>query len=659
MERMGGLGVSAAGNSAGAAMKTASSGSREKLPRAAVPVVALALLLVQGRALAAMAPTTPSTTTPTIGQAAPGPTSKGGTVPLPAEAQTAPEITVPQHDADRFEYGETVQSLPSLFFRQLIPGTELPAESIIDERYFGAIDDTVQRLTFKETVYLALRNNPNVRAARLDPMAATEGVRMANAVFDADLLATIDTFKTVVPAQSPLEVKGTHLSTKSYDWNFTVNKVLKASNGVLTLSFTNDRTITNNLFEAITPSYTPTLGIGLSQPLLRNFGWKFATINVRLAESAQRQSQLNYERALNDLVQQVGIDYWNVVAAEENLRVAEEALRFNQDLVRVNRISVQVGTLAPIDLEEAQAAESTAQANVYTAQAVLKGARAALREDVMLSPNGTFVPEKIEPADKPNPSEPVNDEEERSLETAFENSPSLAAAREAIRGQKLQVKYQENQLLPVVSIASQFSINSLAGTTLCGPAFSGVSTNCIIPPSTVANGFQFPFFSGGYDTALNRLFGFRFYNYAILVSMEMPLDNAPIRAAVAQARVQHQQLREQYRAMVSQTVVDVETALANLGAGIQNVKATAAATSYARQALHDEQVRFKVGMATTHDLLQFENELVTAEGNQAKAETDLEKAKLALRHADNMLLSTLQIHFEVQDPHEPPWYAAF
>ena len=137
---------------------------------------------------------------------------------------------------------------------------------------------------------------------------------------------------------------------------------------------------------------------------MRNFGWDFARINVRLAESAQRAAQWNYGSSLNDFVERIGQDYWAVVGAEENLQVTESALKFNADLVRVNSISVKVGTLAPIDLQEAQSAAATAEANVYASEAALKSSRAQLRQDVMLNPAGTFLPENIEPAEGPNPA---------------------------------------------------------------------------------------------------------------------------------------------------------------------------------------------------------------------------------------------------------------
>jgi outer membrane protein TolC len=418
----------------------------------------------------------------------------------------------------------------------------------------------------------------------------------------------------------------------------------------------------------VNPAYAPSLALSLSQPLLQNFGWQFATINVRIAESAQKQAQWNYGQALQDFVQKIGGEYWNVVLSEENLEVARAALRFNLDLVRQNSISVKVGTLAPIDLQEAQSAAATSEANVYTAEANLKNSRTQLRQDVMLNPYGTFLPEGIQPLTRPNPQEQVGIDEERALELAVQYVPSLGSMREAIRDALLQVKFSENQVLPQLNLGMQFGLTSVAGTTPCQPrstfSTSTVPSNCNTgipnptPPPNSIPGNKLPF-GGVYGDALDRLWGFTYYNYAAVLTFQMPLDNAVPRAALAQARVQYEQQRVLYRAALSQTVVNVQSALANLYADYKRASATASATFYARQSLHDEQIRFRVGMATTHDLLQFQQEEVSAEGNEVQADVDLENAKLALGHSTGTLLQTFNINWEVQNPHEVPWYAAF
>jgi len=178
------------------------------------------------------------------------------------------------------------------------------------------------------------------------------------------------------------------------------------------------------------------------------------------------------------------------------------------------------------------------------------------------------------------------------------------------------------------------------------------------PPPVVNNGNKLPF-GGVYGDALNRMLDARFYNYAAVLSFEMPLDNAAAKAALAQARVSYEQSRLEYREALSQSVLQIESALANLHADEQRVQATKQAVYYAEKSLHDEQVRFRVGMATTHDLLQFQSELVTAQGNQVAADTDLENARLGLWHAEGTLLRQYNIDFAVQDPRQSPWYSKF
>ena len=431
------------------------------------------------------------------------------------------------------------------------------------------------------------------------------------------------------------------------------------------MTFNNDRSLSNSEFAGVNPSYQPTLALSLSQPLLQNFGWQFATINVRIAESGQKQAQWTYGQALQDFVQKIGGDYWNVVLSEENLEVARAAMRFNVDLVRQNMISVKVGTLAPIDLQEAQSAAATAEANVYTAEANLKNSRTQIRQDVMLNPYGTFLPEEIQPLTRPNPQEQVGVDEEKALELAVQYVPSLGSMREAIRDALLQVKFSENQVLPQLNLGAQFGLTSTAGTTPCQVQLGGgTGGNCetanVRPPAvpTPGNGNKLPF-GGIYGDSLDRLWGFSYYNYAAVLTFQMPLDNAVPRAALAQARVLYEQQRVLYRAALSQTVVNVESSIANLYADYKRASATASATYYARESLHDEQIRFRVGLATTHDLLQFQEEEVSAEGNQVQAEVDLENAKLALAHSDGTLLQEFNINWEVQNPHEVPWYAAF
>jgi outer membrane protein len=573
---------------------------------------------------------------------------------VPVGPQTPPRASVPPSASNQFEHHDDLLNLPRIFAHQWSLTREIAPDNVISERYMRSETPGARGLTLKEAIYIAMQNNPSLKAAELDPVASMETVREANGSFDPNLTAQGDIEKTVVPVTSALQTGGSAAYVqKFYDWNFGLNKVSSVTNGTWGVTFNNDRALSNSAFAGVNPDYAPSLALSLSQPLLQSFGWKFATINVRIAESGQKQAQWTYGQALQDFVQKIGGDYWNVVLAEENLQVARTALTFNLDLVRQNGISVKVGTLAPINLQEAQSATATAEANVYTAEANLKNSRTQLRQDVMLNPYRTFLPEEIQPLTRPNPQEQIVVDEERALELAVQYLPSLGNMREAIRDSLLQVKYSENQVLPQLNLGAQFGLTAAAGTTPCLVSRLIVGGNC-----AGGAGSKAPL-GGIYGDALNRLWGFSYYNYAAVLTFQMPLDDAVPRAALAQARIQYEQQRMLYRAALSQAVVNVESAIANLYADQKRATATASATYYARQALHDEQVMFRVGMATTHDLLQYQEEEASAEGNQVQAEVDLENAKLALAHSDGTILQQFNINWEVQNPHEVPWYAAF
>ena len=158
---------------------------------------------------------------------------------------------------------------------------------------------------------------------------------------------------------------------------------------------------------------------------------------------------------------------------------------------------------------------------------------------------------------------------------------------------------------------------------------------------------------------MNTLFDFKFYDYAAVLAFSMPLDNAAAKAALAQAHVAYDQSRLQYRQALYQSVLLVKSALANLRAFEEQVDATAEASKYAQKALHDTQSQFRVGLATTNTLLQFQSNLVTAQGNEVQADVGLENARLALWHAEGTLLGRFNIDFQLQNQRQPPWYARF
>ena len=274
----------------------------------AVVVVAALALMFAGAAVSLAQSTmpaggpemaAPSGPPPAAGLEAPatsGPIKLQG---IPISPQLPPDSSVSPKANSQFEHHDSVGSLPGIFVHQWSTTREVPPESLISESYLRTAEGTVRKMTLKEAIYVALRNNPSIKAVELNPVASMEAVRQANGAFDPTLTSQADVIKSVVPATSLLQTGGaTAFAQKLYDWNFGINKLSALTNGTFGIIFNNERVLSNSAFQSVDPSYNPTIAVSLSQPLLQNFGWRFATLNVRIAESGQKQAQWNYGRSL-------------------------------------------------------------------------------------------------------------------------------------------------------------------------------------------------------------------------------------------------------------------------------------------------------------------------------------------------------------------------
>src|SRR5271154_218327 len=209
-------------------------GGPDKMLRFTYPRPALmALIMLIATARPGAAQYTSSSAYGTAGVQAPSLSGQATPANIPAGERALPQGSVPANAANQFERNP-ILSIPSEFARQWSPAHEVAPENLISEKYLRSMDDTARKITLKEAIYIAINNNPALKASELDPIAATEAVRGANAAFDPDLNAQLDVEKTVTPVTSPFQTTGSvGFDQKLYDWNFGVNKVSSITNGTL------------------------------------------------------------------------------------------------------------------------------------------------------------------------------------------------------------------------------------------------------------------------------------------------------------------------------------------------------------------------------------------------------------------------------------------
>src|SRR5207237_4048920 len=112
----------------------------------------------------------------------------------------------------------------------------------------------------------------------------------------------------------------------------------------------------------------PPVTYSFTQHLLRDVGRAANYHQIRVARNNAKISELQFELQIIDLVTKAQQSYWDLVFADEDVKVKQRALDLASKTLHDNQLQVQIGTLAPIDLVQAEAEVATRNEDLVTAR---------------------------------------------------------------------------------------------------------------------------------------------------------------------------------------------------------------------------------------------------------------------------------------------------
>ncbi len=535
-------------------------------------------------------------------------------------------------------------------------------------------DEQIERVTLKDTIALALQNNPGIAAKRLEPFRQEAAVLQAQGQYDPTFAGDIRSTHSTTPNASSLAGTRT-LNVDDRTANFHLFKTFRTGT-LATIDFLNDRLDNNAAFQQLRPQYTPELTFSLVQPLLQNFGWDFSYLVVRIQEQTAEATLYSFAAQLANFVEQVIEAYWNVVRAREDVAVQRESKALADRTVEENQARVRVGLLPPVAVLEAQADAASREEQVIIAENNLAVARQQLAQIAFYRPEDTFVPRTLEPVDEAAPEDVTVDVDE-TLQTALADRPEIAASARNVIAQTLNERIAGNALLPRLDLVGSYGVNGLSGTNrpfsrptvvisdtdLTGsPRFPGARCDrlpsgrfiCAVNASAGPSSF-----AGTRSDAYDRLVSNDFNTYSFGLQFQVPFSNATARGAYAESRIARAQSELNHRDLQSQVTFEVRQAVANLTAARQRIDTTRVARELAEENLRNQNKRHEVGMATTKDLLDFQTRLTTARAAEVAAKTDYAIAIAQWRRSAGQLLEHYQIVFDAPGKRSTPWFARF
>jgi outer membrane protein TolC len=528
--------------------------------------------------------------------------------------------------------------------------------------HYGLLRDHVQprAITLEESIGLALENNTGLRIQKLNPIAATARVRQAYAQFDPELFGNVQKTRNHQPANT-INVITTSLGDpdtffNEVDWNAGARKRF-LTGGVLTGEFTNNRIVQDATFvNLLSPAYSTGLNLTLNQPLLRDFGWRFALLVVDVAQIGEEQSYYEYRADVSVLVENVERAYWTYVLAIESVSVEERGLELAKELLRQNQGRFKVGALARTAVLESEAEVARREADLVRSRALERIARDNLRALINARDPSADALLMIHPADKPTVVAAEVDLDE-SLRTAYRHRPELIAARLNADGRAIERRIAENALLPRLDLVGSIGAIGLGGDAQ-PPLFQNLGGGTPAPgatPASIAN----PQVVGGYNRSLEILTNGRYYQYLIGAQLSIPIANAAAKANYAQAKVNSEQARLDVERLEEDVTHEITESANNLEAFLKAIEARRIARELAEENVRNQQARYDVGLATTKDLIDFQDRLTQAQRAEVDALTGYNIELARFRFAQGTLLRDRNIVLERTEPEPPPWWARF
>jgi len=489
-------------------------------------------------------------------------------------------------------------SLPVLFAAAILTAAAAPAVA-----QTAASAPATLKLTVDEAVKMALGDNLDLAADRLDPQIGDTQVAAAASAFRPTISSSVQRNNQLQPPASFLIPTATR--TDVVTSNVGLNQRLQWFGTSYSLSWDNSHTDSNSFLNSYNPLMRSGLSLNVSQPLLRDL----ATDAPRLQLTTSR---LNRDAAGSRLkesevrtVAGVKAAYWNLVSAKANVDARRTALQLAEELARVNKAKVDVGQSPPLDLVSAQAEVASNQEQLIIAETAVRQAEDRLRVLIFDTTRRDNWNVALEPVDSP-PVGTVALDVDAAVSNALRDRTDLERARINVSTADSVLKYSGNQRLPDVRLNVSYQANGLGGTEVLR---TGGFPGTIVGPGG----------DTGFGTVLDQLFRSDYPTWAAGVSISYPLGQSTQDATFARNKLERAQAEARVKSAEGKAIQQVRDAAWRVDMNAKRVETSRAATALAEQRLDAENKRFEVGMSTSFLVIQAQRDFVEARTNELSA----------------------------------------
>jgi outer membrane protein TolC len=458
-----------------------------------------------------------------------------------------------------------------------------------------------EEISLADAALRALKNNLDISISRQTKESRLTDIVVEQAKFDPTLSVNGQYNRTVNPLNRPVfgGTGGNLNDITTFDQrnhSVTVDATTNLlTGGNVDLNYSPARTNVNQNVATgflFNPAWTGGLALTLTQPLLRNAGIDVTKTFIRIAQNNAAVEEHIFRDRVLTVVATVEQTYWEVVFANENLKVAEAALKAAQELLASNRAKAKAGVMSIVDVLQAEAAVASRVEQVLVAEKSIRDQEDQLRRLLNPGEEELRLDVRLAPKDQPVVAlEPISLQE--AIDIAFEQRPEIVQAKKNIESSDINTKFAKNQLLPTLSFQGTMGMAGLGRD---------------------------------YGDSVNRNFSGDFYNYGAGLVLSYPLGNRSAWSTYSRRQIEGKNAEASLVSVRQQIIVGVKEAVRRVQTDFKRIETTRSARIMAEKQLQAEQERLKVGLSTTRFVLDFQRDLATAQGNELRAIVDYNKS---------------------------------
>lgn len=542
------------------------------------------------------------------------------------------------------------------------PNYEASARELPSVERVGVDESEPLTLTLDEAVRLALENNNDIEATRIDVVVSEHELTAARGAYDLRLTSETYFERSETPVASFLAGgRGGALKTTDVSGRFGFEGLSPRAGGSYKFEFTTRRLSSNNVFNDINPTVAHGFSFSYTQPLLRGRRTDENRRRVEIAKKNLSLTDAQFRRRATEVITNVEQAYWELAYALRNLQIQIDAVRQSRAQAESDRRQVEKGVIAPIDLLESETQVKNFEQNVYAAQEGVARAENGLKKMLAADRRAELWSKALLPVTPVNLEAPRVALEE-AVRSALNNRLELAELETSREINEIDQRFYRDQTRPQVDLTASYSSNALAGSLRDeeNPLVSGLVSlqNRVNQLSTLSGLPALPLTTfetngdivGGYGQSLKSLFAQNNPTVKVGVRISLPLRNRTARANFARSLAEGRRVENQ-RAKTEQSIeAEVRDTLQALRSSEARLAAAATARSTAEQQYQSERRKFQSGMSTAYMVSQRQIDLINARGRELQAQTDLNKSVADFRRATG---STLQTHNVALRPNDP------